>query len=113
MTLYIDPGTGSMLFTILIGIVGAAIYSLRMLLIKIRFTLSGGKIEKNSNKIPFVIFSDDKRYWNVFEPICREMDKRGKDIVYMTASEDDAALSCTYPHVKPVFIGSDNKALQN
>ena len=44
MLLYIDPGTGSMLFTILIGVIGASIYSLRMLFIKLRFKLSGGKI---------------------------------------------------------------------
>lgn len=110
MTLYIDPGTGSMLFTILIGIIGAGIYSLRMLLIKLRFALSGGKVEAGTQKIPLVIFSDDKRYWNIFEPICREMDRRGKDIVYMTASEDDPGLKCTYPHVKAEFIGKDNKA---
>ena len=68
--LYIDPGTGSMLFTILIGLIGAAIYSLRMLFVKLRFVISGGKkVEVNKNKIPFVIFSDNKRYWNVFEPI--------------------------------------------
>ena len=73
MKLYIDPGTGSMLFTILIGIIGAAVYSLRMLLIKFRFRLSGGKQEVGTAKLPFVIFSDDKRYWNVFEPICREL----------------------------------------
>ena len=29
MMFYIDPGTGSMLFTILIGVIGAAIYALR------------------------------------------------------------------------------------
>ena len=81
MRLYIDPGTGSMLFTILIGIIGASIYSIRMLLIKLRFKISGGKIETNVRKIPFVIFSDDKRYWTVFEPICRELDRRGKDVV--------------------------------
>lgn len=107
---YIDPGTGSMLFTILIGVIGAAMYSLRMFFIKLRFRLSGGKIEANNKKIPFVIFSDDKRYWNVFEPICREMDKRGKDIIYMTASEDDPALKCPYKHVKAEFIGKTNKA---
>ena len=45
MQMYIDPGTGSMLFTVLIGIIGAAIYSLRMLWIKLRFAISGGKIE--------------------------------------------------------------------
>ena len=110
MKFYIDPGTGSMLFTILIGVIGAGIYSLRMLWIKIRFTLSGGKVEANQKKIPFVIFSDDKRYWSIFEPICREMNKRGKDIVYMTASEDDPALENKYPHVKAEYIGKDNKA---
>ena len=110
MILYIDPGTGSMLFTILIGVVGAGIYSLRMLFMKLRFKLSGGKVKQDNEKIPFVIFSDDKRYWTVFEPICREMDRRGKKVVYMTASEDDPALSNTYEHIDARFIGSDNKA---
>lgn len=108
--LYIDPGTGSMLFTILIGVIGAAFYSLRMLLIQLRFRLSGGKGKADQNKIPFVIFSDDKRYWNIFEPICREMDKRGKEVVYMTASEDDPGLKSELENVKAEFIGKDNKA---
>ena len=110
MLLYIDPGTGSMLFTVLIGIIGAAFYSIRMLIIKLRFRISGGKMESNIKKIPFVIFSDDKRYWNVFEPICREMDMRGKDVVYMTASPDDPVLNNPYKHIKAEFIGEDNKA---
>lgn len=110
MRIYIDPGTGSMLFTILVGIIGASIYSLRMLLIKLRYKVSGGKIEMTNKKTPFVIFSDDKRYWNVFEPICREMNKRGKNIVYLTGSSDDPALTCGYEHVKAECIGKDNKA---
>lgn len=110
MLLYIDPGTGSMLFTILIGIISAAFYSLRMLFINLRFKISRGKIKENNEKIPFVIFSDDKRYWNIFEPICREMDQRNIDIIYMTASEDDPALKSTYSHVKTEFIGKNNKA---
>lgn len=109
--LYIDPGTGSMLFTILIGLIGAGIYSLRMLFVKIRFIVSGGKkVAVNQNRIPFVIFSDSKRYWNVFEPICREMDKKGKDVVYMTASPDDPGLKNPYEHIKGQFIGEGNKA---
>lgn len=110
MRLYIDPGTGSMLFAVLIGVIGAAFYSLRMFWIKIRFKISGGKVMENSERIPFVIFSDDKRYWTTFEPICREMDRRGRDVVYMTSSEDDPALENQYPHVKAEFIGSNNKA---
>lgn len=110
MTLYIDPGTGSMLFTILLGVIGAGIYSLRMLFIKIKFAISGGKVEVDKNKIPFVIYSDDKRYWNIFAPICKEMNKRGKDIVYLTSSQDDPVFDCGYEHVQAKFIGEDNKA---
>ena len=110
MTLYIDPGTGSMLFTILLGVIGAGIYSLRMLMIKVKFAISGGKVDVDKNKVPFVIYSDDKRYWNVFSPICKEMNKRGKDIVYLTSSQDDPVFDCGYEHVQAKFIGEDNKA---
>ncbi len=109
MILYIDPGTGSMLFTVLIGVIGAGIYSIRMLFIKIRFKISGGKAQINNKRIPFVIFSDNKRYWSIFEPICREMDKRGKDVVYITASPDDPALNCDYAHVKAECISNEGK----
>lgn len=112
MKLYIDPGTGSMLFAILIGILGAANYLLKDWIVKIRFLLSGGrqKADANEKKIPIVIFSDDKRYWTVFEPLCREFDRRGVDIVYMTASPDDPALKNPYEHIKGEFIGENNKA---
>ena len=110
MVLYIDPGTGSMLFAVLLGLIGAAVYSIRMLLIKLQFKLSGGKAEISEKKIPFVIFSDDKRYWTIFDPICRELDKRGVDVVYMTASGDDPALNNPYSHIHAEFIGAGNKA---
>lgn len=108
--LYIDPGTGSMLFTVLLGLIGAAVYSLRMLLIKLRFRMSGGKADVSAQKLPLVIFSDDKRYWSIFAPICRELDQRGIDVVYMTASPDDPGLNNPYEHVKAEFIGAGNKA---
>ena len=109
--LYIDPGTGSMLFAILIGIIGTLNYLLKNGIVKLRFMLSSGKkVETNTNKLPFVIFSDDKRYWNVFEPICREFDQRGVDVVYMTASPDDPVLQNPYEHIKGEFIGKNNKA---
>lgn len=108
--LYIDPGTGSMLFAILIGIIGTLGYLVRNWLVKLRFLLSGGKkTDTNTNKLPFVIFSDDKRYWKVFEPVCRELDRRGMDVVYMTASDDDPALNNPYPHIKGEFIGKNNR----
>lgn len=111
MILYIDPGTGSMLFTVLIGILGTSYYVLRMLWVKLRFVLSGGKNkEVGDEKIPLVIFSDHKRYWNIFEPICRMLNEKNVDVTYMTASPDDPALNCGLEHVNAQFIGEGNKA---
>ena len=111
MRLYIDPGTGSMLFTILIGVFGAGIFFLRNVFLKLRFLLSGGRQERQTqNAIPIAIFADSKRYWNVFEPICDELERRGQPAVYMTASPDDPALQKKYEHIHCEFIGEGNKA---
>lgn len=110
--LYIDPGTGSMLFTILIGILGTCVYLLRNVWVTLRFTLSGGAKEKQAeqDRIPFAVFSDSKRYWNQFEPICDEFERREQPLVYMTASPDDPALKKEYKYVKCSFIGEGNRA---
>ena len=105
--LYIDPGTGSMLFTVLIGILSAAVYLVRTLIIKLK---SGAGRKADKNRIPLVIYSDSKRYWNTFEPICDELEKREVDTVFMTSSPDDPALSKEYKHIKTEFIGEGNKA---
>lgn len=106
---YIDPGTGSMLLTVILGVVTAAVFVVRGLFIKFKVRLQGGKIEEDKSKMPFVIFSDHKRYWNVFEKICDEFEARGIECHYMTASHDDPALSKDYKYVKTEFIGEGNK----
>ena len=108
--LYIDPGTGSMLFSLFIGIAAAVSFGLRALFIKLRFILSAGKADKTGDKsIPYLIFSDHKRYWNVFKPICDEFERRQIPLVYYTASPDDLALSAGYQFVRAEFIGEGNK----
>ena len=112
MKLYIDPGTGSMLFAVLIGIIGAVAYVFKEWAVKLKFLLTGGKkADTNAEKIPIVIFSDDKRYWSVFKPICEEMNSRGVDVVYMTASKDDPAFDENLQHLDAQFIGEGNRAL--
>lgn len=111
MKFYIDPGTGSMLFTILIGILGALRYVFKSWFVKLRFFLSGGrKTKDDGDKLPLVIFSEGKQYWNIFNPVCRELESRGIDTVYMTASEEDPALKNEYKHIRTEFIGTGNKA---
>ena len=113
INLYIDPGTGSMLFTILIGLVSALLFAGRRVLSRIRFFLRGGRAGHDAadkNRESVVIFSDHKRYWNVFEPVCDELEKRGIDAAFLTASPDDPALKKTYRHIKARFIGEGNAA---
>lgn len=111
MLLYIDPGTGSMLFTILIGVVSTIFFFLKKIKIKIKFLLNGGKTEKHqTDRIPYLIFTDSKRYWNVFKPICDEFEKRKVNLAYWTVSEDDPALSEQYSFVTCTYIGSLNQA---
>ncbi len=108
--LYIDPGTGSMLFTILIGLVGTAMFLAKKLWLKLKFRLSGGKVTISEENAPYVIFSDSKNYWSTFKPVCDEFERRGMDVVYWTASPDDPALNEEYEHVNCEFIGEGNKA---
>ena len=106
MLYYIDPGTGSMLFTILVGVFGAAMYSIKGAIMKARFLLTGGsKSDIGEDVIPVVLFADSKVYWNVFEPICQKLDEAGIEAVYMTASEEDPGLKAEFKHVKSQFIG--------
>ena len=110
MCFYIDPGTGSMLFTVLVGILGALIYGLRNFILKMQFVFSGGKQEKTAGQnLPFVIYADDKRYWTTFGPICREFEKRKQKATYMTSSPDDPALKEKFQYVDCQFIGEGNK----
>ena len=108
--LYIDPGTGSMLFTVLLGVFGASIYAVRSLFLKLRVRSAGKSKDKDKQKAPLTIFSDDKRYWNVFKPVCEVLNSRGQEVSYLTSSPDDPALKADLPHIHAEFIGEDNQA---
>lgn len=108
--LYIDPGTGGMMFTILFGLFGVVVFSFRTLLVNMKFRMSGGKSSKASKrKIPIAIFTDHKRYWNVFEPFLDEFEKREQPVVYLTGSKDDPIFDKHYKYVTGEFIGEGNK----
>lgn len=110
MLCYIDPGTGSMLFAILIGIVTSALFLWKKLVLRLKFLLHGGRVEATEERYPYVIFSDSKRYWNVFQSICEQFEHREIPLEYLTASPDDPALAETYKYVHCRFIGENNVA---
>lgn len=108
--LYIDPGTGGMLFTVLFGVFSVAVFSLRALIIRMKYRVSDESSKVSSKKIPIAIHCEHKRYWNIFEPILDEFENKQQKIVYLTGSEDDPVFKKDYKYIKPEFIGEGNKA---
>ena len=110
ISFYIDPGTGSMLFSIVIGLVTMLYFVSKAAFLKLKFVLSGGKAVTNGDRYPIVIYSEGERYWDVFKPIVEEFEKRQVPVVFYTSSENDLVFSEQYTYIKPEFIGEGNKA---
>ncbi|WP_430741167.1 CDP-glycerol glycerophosphotransferase family protein [Treponema parvum] len=109
--LYIDPGTGSMLFSILIGACATLYFLFKAFWIKLKIFITGGKAQKNDKAYKkYVIYSEDKRYWNVFKPILDDFENRKIDITYYVATESDPVFAEKYEYVHPEVIGEGNKA---
>lgn len=109
--LYIDPGTGSMLFSVVIGLITTLYFVAKTLWMKIRFFFSGknsGSVRGNYN--PYVIYCEGKQYWNVFSPVVEEFERRGIPVRYLTSSSDDPVLTAGYKFVSAEFIGTGNTA---
>jgi hypothetical protein len=108
--LYIDPGTGSALFSILIG-AAATIYFLgRAFIIKLKVIFSSGKPTAASLEHPYVIYCEEKRYWNVFKPVLDEFENQKVKLLYLTSSKDDPIFDTSWNFVKAEFIGEGNRA---
>ena len=107
---YIDPGTGSMLFSIVIGLVTMLYFLGKALLIKLKFVFTGGKATNSKSHYPLVIYSEGKRYYAVFKPILVALEKKGIPTMFFTSSEDDPVFNDSYMHIFTEDIGEGNKA---
>ena len=109
--LYIDPGTGSMLFTIFIGAVTTLFFLAKAAWLKLKVFFSGGKdVTADKSYKPYVIYCEDKRYWCVFKTILDEFENRKIDVTYYVADESDPVFNEKYNFVHPEAIGSGNRA---
>lgn len=108
--LYIDPGTGSMLFSILIGALATVYFISRAAWIKIKFLFTGkkGNIDKSSYR--FVIYNEDIRYWNVFKPVLDAFENHETEVTYFTSCKEDPVFNAQYKFVFSQYIGEGNTA---
>ena len=109
---YIDPGTGSLLFSALFGIIGTLFFLSKALLIKLKTFSFADKINKKENisKSKIIIYGEDKRYYNVFKPIIEELINLEIPTIYYSSSEDDKIFEIKSDFLKSEFTGTGNKA---
>ena len=110
--LYIDPGTGSMLFSILIGAAATLFFLGKATILKLKIFFSGRQngLQQDSSFKSYVIYCEGRQYQNLFKPICDEFEKRAIPLSYLTSVQDDVAFSQNYKYVQPEFIGEGNTA---
>jgi hypothetical protein len=112
--LYIDPGTGSALFSILIGAAATLYFLGRALIIKLKVILSGGKA---ANAVtmdhPFVIYNEGRQYWNVFKPVLDEFENHKTELLYFTSAQDDPVFDISWSFIKAEYIGEGNRAFSH
>ena len=107
--LYIDPGTGSALFSIVIGLAAVSYFLFRTVFLKIKVFLFRQK-DASLSQQKYVIYAEEKRYWPFFEPVLAEFESRQIEVLYLTSSEDDPVFSSQFKFIKGKFIGKGNKS---
>ena len=111
--LYIDPGTGSMLFSILIGAAATLFFVAKAAWIKLKIILSGKKDGSgvvDASYKTYVIYNEGNQYWNVFKPVADEFEKRKIPLMYYTSSKTDPIFDQKYEFVTSEYIGEGNTA---
>lgn len=108
--LYIDPGTGSMLFSILIGALATVYFLSRAAWIKIKFLFTGKKGNIDKSTYRFVIYNEDIRYWNVFKPVLDAFENHETEVTYFTSCKEDPVFNAEYKFVFSQYIGEGNTA---
>lgn len=108
---YLDPGTGSMLLSIVVGLASSGYFFIRRLPTLIRqfvFRMRGEGKELSGKRI--VIYAESAAYWGTFEPVLRALASSGERVTYFTSDEKDPVFTAGFSHVDAHYIGKGNSA---
>lgn len=110
---YLDPGSGSMLFSAVIGIVATLFFVFKGFVFKV-IDLPAyimGVSRKKDKKRRLVFYSEGPQYWNVFKPVIDALTEKGVSCTYFSSRENDPGLKYESDLVETKFIGEGNKAM--
>lgn len=95
MLLYLDPGTGSLLFSLILGLITSAYFVIRTAYERLsswvlRFF---GKRQRTWGEMhPLVLFSEGRQYFSSFKPLLDELARRRIPCTYLSMDPDDPTL---------------------
>lgn len=110
--LYLDPGTGSLLFSLIAGVVTTVFYSAKGLYYRFGGGGKGtaGTAERNVQETwPVVIYSEGRQYYGTFRPLLAALAKANIRTLYLSSDNEDPGLK-QQGSVTAGFIGSGHKA---
>lgn len=110
--LYLDPGTGSLLFSIVMGAVTTAFFVLKGFWFNMRAYLRrrGETADDAGEQQALVIYSEGKQYASTFRPLLKELELRGIACLYLSSDDTDPLLQNTGSIVKTRCIGNGYSA---
>jgi hypothetical protein len=105
---YLDPGTGSALVYVIIGILLSAYFALRGLYHKTLELIF--RIRFKNRKCTLAIHSEDPRYESTFLPVIRALARRNRAFSYFTMYERDGSFEplpsqATHQTIPPGLVG--------
>lgn len=110
--LYLDPGTGSLLFSLIAGVVTTVFYSAKGLYYKLSGSAKGaaGSAERSVLETwSVVIYSEGARYYGTFKPLLAQLAKARIKTLYLTSDSNDPGMTA-HGELTSYFIGDGHKA---
>lgn len=108
---YLDPGTGSMLLSVCIGLLSAGYFMAMKVPSLVRSVLFKASGKADQERKHLVIYGESANYWGTFRPLLEELGRRGEAVEYLTSSENDPCFTAGLPEcITCRYIGKGNTA---
>ena len=105
--LYLDPGTGSLLLYAIVGITTTVLFALRGFWYTLRSRVFMGK-KGSVKELPDLVFqSEGGRYWQVFQPVLKALDRYNIKYGFVTSDKNDPVFSSGLKNVVAVCPGKE------
>ena len=105
--LYLDPGTGSLLLYAIVGITTTVLFALRGFWYSLRSKIFLGK-KGAVKEMPDLVFqSEGGKYWQVFQPVLKALDKYDIKYGFITSDKNDPVFTSGLKNVVAVCPGKE------